>query len=731
MSSPAPVPTRVRFDTFELDPASGELRKSGILLKLQPQPFRVLLLLIERAGQVVTREEIQQHLWTDSTFVDFEHGINFSINSIRRALSDTAEKPRYVETLMKRGYRFIGVVEQLSVRAQSAAPRAGLHTSQSTKEVLVYPRRRGSDGLESPSGSDLRGNSLHWSLGMSVGAAAIVLSLAVLGIYLWKSRQRALNLEEMHIVRLTENGNAEEAAISPNGQYVVYVLRDGEQRSLNVRQVATGSDVQILPPAVVELRGLTFSPDGNYIFYLRTPAENFSVDSLYQMPVLGGPPRELIRDIDTPISFSPDGKQFAFVRIGPTDGTHLMVANADGTDERVLAMRPAISLYFAAWSPNGKTIVFAGPDSPGGGSHIWAVSPADGNMQSVYTTQSSVGRALWLPNGRGMLATIRDPAQGRGQIWSISYPGGEARRVTNDLIDYELQALNLTHDGKSMVTIENTISSNLWVAPGGVAAHAGQITSGRVGVRGISAVPARTIVFLNQKDDLYSIHEDGSALTLLTPKMHENGNPSACRDGRHIVFESRLDGGRNIWGMDVDGSHVTQLTHNGSALSPVCSPDSQSFQYFDLNGMKNWRMPIGGGTPTQVDMKNLPAVASSYSPDGKLIAYNDFGPGGDVPNQIVVIPAAGGEPTYRFQVRGDAGLERLRWTPEGSGLDYYLTNKGVGNIWRQPIPKGSPRQITNFTSDQIFSFDWSSDGKQLYVARGSISSDIVLITNFR
>jgi len=216
---------------------------------------------------------------------------------------------------------------------------------------------------------------------------------------------------------------------------------------------------------------------------------------------------------------------------------------------------------------------------------------------------------------------------------------------------------------------------------------------------------------------------------LLTPKMHGNGNPSICRDGRHIVFESTSDGQKNIWRMDVDGSHVTQLTRSGSALSPVCSPDSQSVQYFDV--MKNWRIPIDGGTPVQVDLKNVTTVLSSYSPDGKLMAYDDFGPEGDVPGQIAVIPASGGEPICRFPLRGDANFEGLHWTPDGAGLDYFLTNKGVGNIWRQPIPKGSPRQVTNFTSDRIFSFDWSSDGRQLYVARGTVSSDIVLITNFR
>jgi eukaryotic-like serine/threonine-protein kinase len=598
---------------------------------------------------------------------------------------------------------------------------------QSAKEILVDLRRLGSQTAVAASPPARLNKFDRRTLAITAGAAAIVLASVALGIYFWKSHQRALNLVEMHIGRLTESGNAEDVAISPNGQYVVYVLRKGENRSLNVRQVATGSDVQILTPAAVELRGLTFSPDGNYIFFLRSTTENFSVDFLYQMPVLGGTPRELIRDVDSPISFSPDGKQFAFVRSGD-----LMVSNNDGSGERVLARRPVLALGGPGWSPDGKTIAFAGTDLPGE-SHLWAVSPVDGSMHVIYRSQSEIGRALWLPDGSGLLAMIGDPAQrqGQGQLWYISYPSGEANRFTNDLTDYALHVLDLTHDGKSLVTVENTISSDLWVVRGDDATSLRQITSGRTAVRAIAAGPEGTIVFVNQKGDLYSIHDDGSALALLTPNMHGNGKPSACPDGRHIVFESTGTGGRNIWRIDADGSHVTKLTQSGSAFSPLCSPDSQSVQYIDIDQMKNWRVPIGGGTPTLVDLKNLAAVAMSFSPDGKLIAYNAFGPTGDTPNQITVIPSTGGEPIYRFPLRPDPSFERLHWTPNGAGLDYHLTNKGVGNIWRQPVPKGTPRQVTNFASGQIFSFDWSRDGKQLYVARGSVSSDIVLITNFR
>ena len=166
----------------------------------------------------------------------------------------------------------------------------------------------------------------------------------------------------MEIVRLTQSGKAADVAVSPDGQYVVYVLREGEMQSLNVRQVATGSDVQILPPDIVNFSGLTFSPDGNYIYFVRSNKTNLLYNDLFQMPVLGGTPRQLVRDIDAPVSFSPDGRQFAFVRGVPDkDEVDLLVAQADGSGERLLARIPAVvaqGFFFGpAWSPDGKTIV--------------------------------------------------------------------------------------------------------------------------------------------------------------------------------------------------------------------------------------------------------------------------------------------------------------------------------------------------------------------------------------
>src|SRR5215831_18356605 len=219
MASPAPLPARIHFDAFELDPASGELRKSGILVKLQPQAFRVLLLLIEREGQVVTRDEIQRYLWSDSTFVDFEHAINFSINQIRRALADNAEEPRYVETLTKRGYRFVGSVEHpLPSNRMDTLPEVALVNDARAVETAKRRKFR-----------------------LVASSVLLLMSIAATGygIYSVFIVRRAAAFENFKITRVTNAGSAIAAAISPDAKYLVIIVDDKGKQSLWLRNVST------------------------------------------------------------------------------------------------------------------------------------------------------------------------------------------------------------------------------------------------------------------------------------------------------------------------------------------------------------------------------------------------------------------------------------------------------------------------------------------------------------
>ena len=294
---------------------------------------------------------------------------------------------------------------------------------------------------------------------------------------------------------------------------------------------------------------LVFSPDGNYIDFVRAEKSNMYDTFLYRMPVLGGTPRLVMRGgIDGSNSYSPDGTHFAFLRVGPeSTKIDLLIAKADGTDERVLATRPYVEYFFGtAWSPDGKTIVFSTSETDKRvHSVLWAVSVADGSVHETYSTPDLIGRPRWLPDGRGLLVPVY--YQGlRGQLWYISFPKGDAIRLTNDLMNYDLCCLDLTRDGKTLVDAELTAVSDLWLAPAGNAAKAKQITAKEPAIGGFSWMPNGSIVFANGDGNLVVVKPDGSGHTLLTPDERPNWDPSACGDGRYHCLRRRpgaKDGG--------------------------------------------------------------------------------------------------------------------------------------------------------------------------------------------
>src|SRR5271170_4149245 len=528
-------------------------------------------------------------------------------------------------------------------------------------------------------------------------AAVVVIALisaAAIAFAVFKSRghQSTFNAQNMSILKLTETGKAAGVAISPNGQYVVYVLRDGEMQSLMVRQVATGSDVQILAPAVSIFYGLTFSPDGNYIYFTEASKENELFSSLYKMPVLGGNPQQIVRDIDTGISFSPDGKQFAFVRGTPDKGTlSLLVANADGSSEKVLTSKSGnistAGLLTPAWSPDGKTIVFASL-LPSVSSQLNEFTVATGAVRTLFASHGALGRPHWLPDGDALLVPMREESGGaQGQLWKVSYPSGEAQRLTNDLTDYSLPWLDLTADGSTVVTVESTVSLDLWSAPGGDSARATQITSGGPAIFGISTLGKDRIVLSNRNREVFTAKYDGSERTLVAASDRNVQFAWGCGDGKHIVYAVPRGNGSDVWRMDADGSNPTSL------------------------GLHNQTSPF-----------------VFLSPDNKLVLYRLGHP--DAPqerDQLVAVPVAGGPSVFSFDVPIGAAQALPQWAPDDHGVDLALTRGGATNVWRQPLPSGALKQITNFPSGIMRGFRWSPDGKILFISRGTVSSDIILL----
>ena len=763
----------MHFGPFELSTESSELRKHGQRLKLSGQAIDVLLMLASNAGRLVTREELQQRLWPGATYGDFEHGLNAAVNRLRETLGDSATDPTYIETVPRRGYRFIARVAQVpnttdltvpdhavELRGRHAAEiRADLKRlnrdtdSASTHTASAVASASSAAAISStqvrpPSGAVLLAEARRHKGVLSLMLVVLAALIAGLGIYLSRlnERRNEWNLQGMKITRVTQRGNAANVAVSPDGRYVVYVLREGEKQSLNVRQVATGSDVQILPPDEVWIWSLTFTPDANYIDFIRSAKPNFADTYLYRMPVLGGTPHLAMQGaIDSGSSYSPDGAEFAFLRYASSEKIDVWIAKADGSDQRVLASPPYIEGGGTgiAWSPDGKTIALTTSEATKGvRSVLSTISVADGSVREVYSTPDAVGRPRWLPDGSGLLAPISNVDQAfRGQLWFISYPKGEARRLTNDLMDYQLCCLDLTPDGKALVDTELTTVSDLWIASAGNTAKAKQITTKELAVGGFSWTPNGRIIFASQDGNLFVINPDGSGRTLLTPHHRPNWDPSVCGDGRYIVYSAHQEQKRGIWRMEANGSNPIRIADETFAISPQCSPDGKWVVYLQGPCFTPVRVNITGEKPPETLSEDcgLGSGASIYiSPDGKRIAYlvgpnvpveEAASPSTSKPNQLKVIPFDGGLALY--QVDWPLSAKAARWAPAGDAVEYASTRNGVSNIWRQKLSGGPPKQITNFESGQIFDFAWSHDGRQLALTRGNESSDVVLISNFR
>jgi Tol biopolymer transport system component/predicted Ser/Thr protein kinase len=571
----------------------------------------------------------------------------------------------------------------------------------------------------------------RWSKAPVAAAALVILAAIGFGAYKLLTRPRGLNLQEMQITRLTESGKAAHVAISPDGRYVVYVLRDSEQQSLWVRNVATKSDVQVLAPDVVEFGGVTFSPDGNYIYLVRSDKNTANYRYLYQMPVLGGSPLQLIRDIDVPVSFSPDAQQLVFQRgIPDRNVIEIRIAQADGTGERLLATLPANTAFQwgATWSPDGKTI--AVPSLKLGAANEWVldvINVSDGKVRQLMSAgEKGVGRAVWMPDGNSLIAPVSEGLLGRGQLWSMDYPSGGMHRFTNDLSDYTTD-LDLTHDGKMLAAIQRTRMSDIWSAPAADSNQARQVTSGETAYQLVSPGPAGKLLASGVNGDLWMMNADGSNRALLFPQASNVLSIFSCGD-HYLVFDRLRQGKLELWRTDADGSNGVKLLDDVNRSD--CSPDGK-WLFYAADDKKIYRLSPEGGTPAVV--LSVPGVSGAnevvVSPDGQQLAFS-YQEGTPVPlEKLATVSASGG--AHKFVSQLPLGTRGLRWSPSGQALQYLLTRNGASNLWEQPLAGGPPSQLTHFTSGQIYDFNWSRDGKQLLLAKGHQSSDLILISNFR
>ncbi len=578
------------------------------------------------------------------------------------------------------------------------------------------------------------------NLWLGVGALLVALAGISCGVYYWLA-PRVVPFQKTEITRLTTNGKVTIAAISPDGRYVAYVtdeaVLEGGRETLWVRQVGTGSDVQIVPPADVSYGGLIFSGDGDFL-YFTSESKDSSLGVLYKIPVLGGARKRLIVDVAihplavvNTVTLSPDGKRVAFLRASKArNETALMIANKDGSGEKQLAVRKSPNGFGGpAWSPNGKTIAVVAFDSEAGVEYASLVEvPVQGGAERPLTPKRWpwVEDLAWVPDGRGLVADTQVRTGGPSQIAYVSYANGDVRRITSDLNTY--MGVSVTADSRVVATVQWQFSFDAWVAPMAALDSAKPITShGSLSYPTWS--PDGRIVYSSHADgNIWLMGSDGSNPKQLTSNAGGNFLPRVSPDGHYIVFFSDRAGSWQIWRMDSDGNDPKQLT-DSRGYGPDCSPDGKWVVYSMIGAEKGiWKVPMEGGNP--VRLSDAEAHHPIISPDGKTIAYSYEDPSANPPQGVAIMAFEGGPATKHFDILSSVGTS-FRWGTDGRSLLYTKNEGGVDNIWSQPIAGGTPKQITHFNSELISGFDLSRDGKRLVMSRGTRKQDVELIRDLR
>jgi len=707
---PAPARRSLRFSSFELDLHTGELRKAGVLVGLQEQSLKVLAELLERPGDLVTRDQLHQRLWPNGTFVDFEHGLNAVINRLREALGDSAESPRFIQTVPRRGYRFIAPLEG-AVQASAAVPE--------------------------PPTSALKERKRRW---MVIGGTGIVLAVAAVALLarLWSSPRGS-----MRTVPLTSlPGNERYPSFSPDGGRIAFAW-DGEKRDnedIYVKVIGTEVPLRLTSNPAAD-RYPAWSPDGRHISFLRCSPEG---GGLFVVPALGGPERQIYwRSASFGIcvsgaSWSSDGQFLAIADTVESEVTSsIFILSLETLKKRKLTSPPldAHGDFAPAFSPDGRTIAFNRMGPTGG---IYIVPTAGGDPRRVTVEQYDwLERLAWTPTGRELIFSSSGRVESNGGLWSVPASGGTPARLAMGGDNAGNPAVSPT--GGRLAYEQRQLDTNIWKiavpSPTRTAPPPSPLIASTRQEGGPQFSPdGARIAFHSDRTGSFEIwvcDAMGSNLVQLTsfggPLV---GTPRWSPDGRRLAFEVLAGGHSDIHVIDVEGGRPNPVIADPFIEAVASWSADGQWIYFASNRtgrLEVWKAPADGGRAVQITKQG--GFAAFESPDGKFVYYSK---GVDV-GGLWRVAVSGGEETAVLDFPG----ARLwgYWALVNSGIYFVnseFSSRPTLQFWS--FDAGRVSQVLVLEGRPALDepgIAISPNGKWLlYTQEDNRGSDIVLVENY-
>jgi Tol biopolymer transport system component/DNA-binding winged helix-turn-helix (wHTH) protein len=636
-----PAHDRVRFGPFSVDLHTHEVRKDGTRIRLIGQPFDILAVLLSKPGELVTREELRMRLWPGDTFVDFDHGLNAAVNKLRETLCDSAESPRFVETLPRRGYRFIAAVERLDVLdAPSLAPVKPMPSAKNSPEAIsgassASPQQRGKIWL-SPIASAV--------------AVLLIFTLAAIKIKKGGSREARAELAAP-VLRIRPftgvEQDAAQPAISRDGRRIAFASQGIREEESGIFVGEIGSERQIQLTKSRHDRSPAWSSDGKFIAFSRwgngTPA-------IFIVPSEGGAERKIdtgkVASKGGEVDWLPDAETIAF---GGGDAIYLLKLQTSAV-HRLTSPPPAAEDRAPSSSADGKRLLFVRSRGSGFPEEIRTI-PINGGEETLVTSVAAevVGAPRWSVDGKSVI--FSSTFGGKPGLWRVSSEQQESPIQIND----SGAEPAISPQGSLLAYDRGSHGLNIWQLE-------------------LSA---------NGKGE-------PSILVPLTGQTDQGPGPQFSPDGKKLAFMSDRSGTMEIWVSDRDGKNAVQLTAIGNAGTPRWSPDSKAI-VFDANrknGAGIYKVPLEGGAPPRLltpdDTENR---CPSWSHDGKWIYFASRRTGR---YEVWKIPADGGTPVQLTRNGGHAALE----SPDGKHVFYAKSAFAYPEIWQVPVNGGEEKILS-------------------------------------
>lgn len=568
--------------------------------------------------------------------------------------------------------------------------------------------------------------------------AALIFKITVAAIYLtYRYFNPAGNFklpeEPLPFTKITTSGKVLDAAISPNSQHLVYLIEENGRHDLIYKPMQETRDTVLYSTKEQELTGLTFGWDNQYVYFVKAaPAPQ----TLYKISIQGGGVTKLVENVASSVAISPNNQLLALVRHNGGE-SQLIIADPKAKTERVVATQQSpvrIVGSGPAWSHDGKTIVCAVKSA----THdltldLVAFDVKSGTQKPLVSSNwAEVGRLSWLAGDKDLLVNGRALASSQWQIWRVNLASGQSQPVTLGINDY--RGLSLTYDTKRAVTVNQVRDVGLWL---GTNDNANQLLSGHdEGISGLTWLGNEQLVYtsrVNLREELWQSPAGPGQAQILKPlhppEAAATFDPVASTAGTQLFFSVVKDGKANLWQVELANAALKQITNDNLNLYPSLSADGSFLLFSALLEGRAALAKLETASGAASVFMNQRAWGGVLSPDSTLVACNILDEASSV-WQLAVVPVKGGPVLKTFALPVNEP-HLLRWTPDGTGIAYLVTKRGVANIWRQPLDGSPSAPLTTFTKHRLYNFGWSPNGNQLAVARGRLISDAIVIGGWK